>query len=128
MFVVDIIKIVFSEILDLYEANSVILLLSCISVLCIIIAALCLVGTLVDMFVVQQVWKFWVTSTEYNRDRVGGSNEDEFSPNGLSHHLKAEEAPLLSSHGLSSPGSSTPNVQIRQPLKIEDRGKFTNYM
>ena len=128
MFVVDIIKIVFSEILDLYEANSVILLLSCISVLCIIIAALCLVGTLVDMFVVQQVWKFWVTSTEYNRDRVGGSNEDEFLPNGLSHNLKAEEAPLLSSYGSSSPGSSTPNIQIRQPLKIEDRGKFTNYM
>ncbi|XP_022805680.1 O-acyltransferase like protein-like [Stylophora pistillata] len=96
--------------------------------LCIIIAALCLVGTLVDMFVVQQAWKFWVTSSEYNMDSVGGLNENGILHTGSSHHLETEEAPLLSSYGTSSHKSINPAIEIRRPIKTENRGFVVNFL
>ena len=90
------------------------------SVVCIIIACLCLTGTLVDLCVVQQSWKFWTASRlEYERDsRVPQSEERGLLSNGLSNHSNSEEAaPLLSTYGDSSNG----NIQIRRPTE-QDKG------
>lgn len=94
-------------------------------VVCIIIAWLCLVGTLVDMCVVQESWKFWVRS-EVEYGRVPQSDESGLLANGFSNHSDGEAAPLLSAHrhGDSLNGSS---VHIHQPNKKE-RGFLVNLL
>ncbi|KAL9976327.1 hypothetical protein ACROYT_G013617 [Oculina patagonica] len=96
-------------------------------VVCIIIACLCLTGTLVDLCVVQQSWKFWTASrVEYERDRAPQSEERGLLSNGLSHHSNGEEAaPLLSDYGGSRNGNAS--VQIRRPSE-QERGFLVNFL
>ncbi|KAJ7365133.1 hypothetical protein OS493_007782 [Desmophyllum pertusum] len=91
-------------------------------VVCIIIACLCLTGTVVDLCVVQQSWTFWVASVEYERDSVPRSEEGGLLSNGLSNH--SESAPLLSNYEDSSNASS---IQIKQP-SLKERGFLVNLL
>ena len=86
------------------------------SVVCIIIACICLAGTLVDMCVVQESWKFWIRS-EVEFARVPQSDESGLLSNGFSNHTDEEVAPLLGgSYGDSSINSS---VHVYQPNQKE---------
>ena len=86
--------------------------------MCIVIACLCLAGTLADMCVVQESWKFWIKGqVEYAKIPRSG---------GFSNHSDGEAAPLLSSdYGYSANGSS---VQVYQPNQKERGNVMYMYM
>lgn len=82
-------------------------------------------GTLVDLCVVQESWKFWTKSeVKFGRGRVPQSEESGLLSSGFSNHSNDEDEPLLSSYGDSSIGSS---VQIQQPNQKERGNVITKY-
>lgn len=78
-------------------------------VICAVIAWLCLAGTVVDLFVVQGSWKFWVTADE---PRQAEESDFRISSN--------QTEPLLINNGLSE-STGLPSVQYMQP-SLEERG------
>lgn len=82
------------------------------SVVCGIIAFLCLLGTLIDLCLIQQSWKFWLTSENVHAESYPPPQEKTAL---LGAEANGESTPLLRSNVSASHSVSAPNIRFTQP-------------
>ncbi|XP_074618174.1 nose resistant to fluoxetine protein 6-like isoform X2 [Acropora palmata] len=81
-------------------------------VICGIIAFLCLLGTLIDLCLIQQSWKFWLTSENIHAESYPPPQEKTAL---LGAEANGESTPLLRSNVSASHSVSAPNIRFTQP-------------
>lgn len=89
-------------------------------VICSIIGLLCLLGTVIDLCLVQGSWKFWLlTDSQSVRPSL---SEESNRP-----LVNDESAPLLSTNGYKSISDSFSQIQFKQ-LGLEERGFLVRFL
>ncbi|XP_068723591.1 nose resistant to fluoxetine protein 6-like [Montipora capricornis] len=91
-------------------------------VVCGIIAYLCLVGTLVDLCLIQQTWKFWFT--------LGNVRNESYLPSKARQDwgdANNESTPLLHSNVSASKSASVSGVHLVQP-SVQERGFLVRFL
>ncbi|XP_074616380.1 nose resistant to fluoxetine protein 6-like [Acropora palmata] len=87
-------------------------------VVCSILASLCLVGTLVDLCLIQQSWKFWVSQENFQNKKYAEVEESQ---------VRDESTPLLHSNVSASKSTSLSYIKVAQPSESE-RGFLLRFL